>query len=203
MNASFRKSLLAGAIAALAASPVLAGGEYGTERTRPITQWGEGSTAGSPTAASGSQLHSMTPQELQGKQVVGANGEQLGEVASVVQSRAQNNIQLVVSTGGGMMGTGSEKQVAIPLNEFQVAGNELHLRATEQDLQARPEYSPQEFVALQPEDQPLSDFAAFEPMEGGAGMQQQGTGRNPILPGGGPEGRIRSLEERPGESIYD
>lgn len=204
MNVTFRKSLMAGAIAALISTPTWAGGgAYGEDPAAQQRSQQQSSQWGTGGAAASGQLQSMTPQELQGMQVIGANGEQLGEVEQVVQSRAESNIQLVVSTEGEM-GFTEQKRVAVPLDEFQLSGDQLQLSATEQELQARPEFASEQFVALQPEDQPLSDFAAFEPIQGeGSGMQQQQQGRNPILPGTSPEGRIRPLEEHPGESIYD
>ncbi len=205
MNTMFRKSLMAGAVAALFSVPAWAagyGGQEGTSadapRTRPLTQ-SPGTAAQSGTEQ---QLYSMTPQQLENKQVYGATGEQIGEVTSVVRGQDQQ-IHLVVSSGG-MMGVGGE-EVAVSLDEFQWQDGKLHLNTTQEELQARTPYMADRYVELQPADQPISDFAAFEPMQEGMdpsrGTQQQDFRQNPILQG--PEGRIRPIDPRPGDSIYE
>lgn len=153
MNVTFRKSMIAGAIAALFSAPLFAAGtgEYG-----PATDTG----AQSSMQSGSGQLSSMTPQQLRDMQVFDASGQQIGEVSSVVQSRAQSDIQLVISPGG-LMG-GDQKKVAVPLDEVQMTGDRLMLSETRQELEARPEFSAQQYVELQPTDQPISDFAAFE-----------------------------------------
>lgn len=166
MNNIFRKTLLAGAVAALAAAPMLAsaeGGKTGNERGevgQPTSQYRSG------TAESAS-LQGLTPSQLRGTEVVGPNGEQVGTVKAVVRSRDEKNIQAVISAGG-MMGMG-DREVAVPLNSLRYDGDKLRISATEEQLKARPEYQSEKFVELEPSDQPISEFSAFETVPGERG----------------------------------
>ena len=167
MNAIFRKSLLAGAVAALAASPVLAGGEAGKTHDQSGTYqhmersetWKSDKHSRSEMGAS-SQVQAMTPSQLRGTEVVGPGGEEVGSVAAVVRSRQDKNIQAVISAGG-VLGMG-DREVAVPLDSLRYDGEKLRISSTEEQLKARPEYKSEQFVELEPTDQPISEFSAFE-----------------------------------------
>jgi len=172
MNAKIRKSLMAGLIATVFTSPVWAA-DAGTQSAptgQPQTmERGSTGATGSSGAQSGAQdtsnpLYSMTPQQLRRMDVVDATGEEIGSVQSVVRSRDQENIQLVIGAGG-FLGVGG-KEVAIPLNEVSLVGDKLHLSSSKAELESRPQYQQDQYVELQPADQPISDFAAFEPSSG-------------------------------------
>ena len=175
MNPTYRKSLLAGAIAVFVATPVWAGGEGDKTHKTPAagtsqqmnqpgsSTYGAGSAAGSASGAAAtadSQVQSMTPRELEGKDVVGRGGEEIGSVKEVVRSRDERNIQVVISAGG-VLGMG-DKKVAVPLDQLTVQDGKLHISATEDELKAKPEYQSEKFVELEPTDRPISEFSAFE-----------------------------------------
>jgi len=160
MKATIRKSLIAGAITALVSVPVWAGDMGDQSGARGTT--GSTGAYSSGTHSASSSLYSLTPQELRRMDVVDASGEDIGNVSSVVRSRDQENIQLVISSGF----LGSGKTVAVPLNEVSLMGDKIQLNASRADLEARPEFQQDQFVELQPSDQPISDFAAFEPLPG-------------------------------------
>lgn len=158
MSARIRKSMMAGAIAALISAPVWAQGEAGS----PGATGSPG--AGMSSQSASSPLYSMTPQQLRRMEVVDATGENIGSVRSVVRSRDQENIQLVVSSGG-FLGVGG-KETTIPLDQVNLAGDKIQLSSTKAELEGQPEYQPEQYVELEPADQPISDFAAFEPTPG-------------------------------------
>jgi len=159
MKAAIRKSLIAGAITAMMSVPAWAGDMGDQSGARGATG---SSGAYSSTQSASSSLYSLTPQELRRMDVVDASGEDIGNVSSVVRSRDQENIQLVISSGF----LGSGKTVAVPLDEVSLMGDKIQLNASRADLEGRPEYQQEQFVELQPADQPISDFAAFEPLPG-------------------------------------
>lgn len=180
MNAIFRKSLLAGAVAALAATPMLASAEGGKtyhETGQPTSEY----RSGTATSAS---VQGLTPSQLRGTEVVGPSGEEVGTVKAVVRSRDEKNIQAVISAGG-MMGVG-DRQVAVPLNSLRYDGEKLRISATEEQLKARPAYQSEKFVELEPADQPISEFSAFETVPGDAGTTWDRSGtheRGDMMPG--------------------
>lgn len=163
MKTIFRRTLLAGAVAALAATPMLAGAEGGKtyhEAGQPTSEYKAG------TAASAS-LQGLTPSQLRGTEVLGPSGEEVGTVKAVVRSRDEKNIQAVISAGG-MMGMG-DREVAVPLSSLRYDGDKLRISATEEQLKARPAYQSEKFVELEPSDQPISEFSAFETVPGDSG----------------------------------
>lgn len=159
MKPIFRKSLIAGAVAVFAASPVWAAGDKAdksaAERSATTTQ-----------TTAGAQIQNLTPRELEGKDVVGQNGDEIGSVKEVVRSRDQGNIQVVISSGG-VMGVGA-KDIAVPLDQLSLRDGKLHMSATEDELKAKTEYRSEQFVELEPTDRPISEFSAFEPTPGEA-----------------------------------
>lgn len=178
MNAGLRKSLVAGAIAALVSVPGWAAGEAGST--------GAAGTSGAQMSSeqASNPLYSMTPQQLQDMDVVSATGEEIGSVSKVVSGRAQEGIQLVISSGG-VAGVGG-KEVAVPLNEASLQGDKIQVSSSKAELEAQPEYQAEQFVEVQPADQPISDFAAFEPLAPGQeGQQQPGRTGEPTQPEGG------------------
>lgn len=156
MKSNYRKSLLAGAVAALVAVPMGAAADvypdydYDT-RLQMRTQSG---------ATGQRQVQALTPGQLRGTEVVGINGEPIGSVKTVVQSRQDQNIHAVISAGG-FLGVG-DREITVPLDRMRYEDGKLRLSATEDELKARPEYRPEQFAELQPKDQRISEFSAFE-----------------------------------------
>lgn len=151
--------------------------EAGQQKDKQMQSGHEGAATGSgaaagATAAAGSQgmerqgrrmdhpLYSMSPEELQGQDVMGADGQKLGTVSKVVSDRSSGRIHVVVS-GGGFMGIASRENV-FPLDNIQMEGGNLRVHVTEQEVEGSNEYTEDAYVAVEPEDRPISEFAAFE-----------------------------------------
>ncbi|CAI08688.1 PRC-barrel domain-containing protein [Aromatoleum aromaticum] len=163
MKISYRKSLLAGAVAVLVATPAWAGTE--ASKTNDNMPRAEGTQSTNPRmdtsrANPGSVVYTMTPRELRGKDVIGPGGDEIGSVKAVVHSRQEKNIQAVISAGG-FLGIG-DKEITLPLDQLQFVDGKLRVSASEEELKARPEYQPEQFVELEPADQPITEFSAFE-----------------------------------------
>lgn len=159
MHPTFRKSLVASAIAVFVATPVWAGEG---DKTYKSPAAGTSQQMNQPGAAStaASALQTMTPRELKGKDVVGQNGKEIGSIKEVVRSRNERNIQVVISAGG-TLGVG-DKKVAVPLDQLSYRDGKLHISATEEELKAKPKFQSEQFVELEPTDRPISEFSAFE-----------------------------------------
>jgi sporulation protein YlmC with PRC-barrel domain len=189
MNIKYRKSLLAGVIATLMASPGLLAAEQ-MQAPQPDSER-HGQQMGDSPAPSGKPIQSepssvepamnpaagttqgddtllsaLTPQHLKKMDVVGASGEKIGKVEDVVRSREDGLIYAVVSSGG-ILGIGA-KEIPVSLQELQVYGDKLRIGTTEDDLRSWAEYQKDQYVDLKPANQPISEFAAFEvtPPEG-------------------------------------
>ena len=183
MNIKYRKSLLAGVIATLMAAPGWLAAQQ-LQSPQPDSGRYELSAGGAPSA-SGDQIRSLpegampashpagdtthdndtllsalTPRHLMHMEVVGVSGEKIGKAENVVRSREDGFIYVVVSSGG-VLGIGA-KEVTVPFKELEVQGNQLLIGTTKDDLQRWPEYQEDQYVALEPSNKPISDFAAFE-----------------------------------------
>lgn len=151
MSSMKRKSMLAVAITALVAVPVGAmAGTYGE---------GPGEHQMHSQMGMSGQLQTMTPSQLRGTEVVGANGETIGTVKTVVQSRQEKSIQAVVAASG--LGLG-DKEITVPLDRMRYEDGKLRLSASADELKARPAYRAEQYVEVRPTDQPISEFSAFE-----------------------------------------
>jgi len=185
MSSIYRKSLLAGAIAALVAVPMGAAAD---------TTYQEGQTKHqlkSQMHGTG-QVQSMTPSQLRGTEVIGVNGEQIGSVKTVVRSRQDKNIHAVISAGG-FLGVG-DKEITVPLDRMRYEDGKLRLSATEDELKARPTYRPEQYVELQPRDQPISEFSAFETVPDRSTPYR---GKGPMWDGGTRGGAYDAYPEAP------
>jgi len=183
MNIKYRKSLLAGVIATLMAAPgwltaqQLQAPQPDSERhgqqmgdspapsgkpiqSEPSSMEPAMNPAGAATQGDDTLLSALTPQHLKQMDVVGASGEKIGKVEDVVRSREDGLIYAVVSSGG-ILGIGA-KEIPVTLQELQVHGDKLRIGTTEDDLRSWAEYQEDQYVELNPSDQPISEFAAFE-----------------------------------------
>ncbi|AYH41995.1 PRC-barrel domain-containing protein [Azoarcus sp. DN11] len=157
MSSMKRKSMLAVAITALVAVPAGAlAGMYGE---------GPGSHQMHSQMGTSGQLQTMTPSQLLGTEVVGTNGETIGTVKTVVQSRQEKNIQAVIAASG--LGLGN-REIAVPLDSMRYEEGKLRLSASADELKARPAYRAEQYVEVRPTDQPISEFSAFETVSGRA-----------------------------------
>lgn len=99
---------------------------------------------------SGQSLESMSPDEIVGKAVVSAEGEEIGEVQEVVEDPASGDKFAVVDVGG-FLGVG-QKSVVIALNELQTSASgedRLESNLTRETLQTKSEYTPGEYEPVQ------------------------------------------------------
>lgn len=168
MSSMRRKSMLAVAITALVAVPVGAlAGSYGE---------GPGGHQMHSQMGTSGQLQTMTPSQLRGTEVIGANGETIGSVKAVVQSRQEKNIQAVIAGFG-------DKDITVPLDRMRYEDGKLRLSASADELRARPAYRAEQYVEVRPTDQPISEFSAFETVSDKAAPQRGSTwdrgSRNP------------------------
>jgi hypothetical protein len=190
MNKGYRKTLLAGAIAALIAGPVL-GAEYDaqtpatpgmtpeqpvqeTPQSSPSTPQPMDEQAGTeqPAADEVNSMLALTPDDLHRQEVIGSDGEAIGRISDVVSDRGGADIYAVISTGGFLGLIGGSKHV-VPLSELRLEEQKLHLSATQEELAAREEYTEDQYVIVQPDDRPISEFSAFEQQPQEPEQQQQ------------------------------
>jgi hypothetical protein len=144
---------------------------------------GTSGTAGSSSLSSGAgatawannPLGQKTPEDLEGMKVVDANNEHIGEIDKVVHSRQNDNIFAVISFGG-VLGMG-EKKVLVPFSDLQQGQNDQQLQISrgKEELKTAQQYDKDQYVELQPEDRPISEFARFESSPGSSRAGQSGT----------------------------
>lgn len=93
------------------------------------------------TETTTSAAQSGTPQgttELIGADVIGQEGDDVGDLENVLVDD-QGNATHVVIGHGGWMGLG-EKEVAVPLSQIQVSGGRIQVMVPDQQLADMPEY---------------------------------------------------------------
>jgi sporulation protein YlmC with PRC-barrel domain len=175
MNITYRKSLLAGMIATLMAAPgglaaqQLQAPQADSERQgqqigdapAPVTAAPETNPAsGALILGTDPLLSALTPQNLEQMEVIDVSGEKIGKVEDVVRSREDGLIYVVVRSGG-ILGIGT-KAIPVPLESLRVQGDALRIATTADDLRSRPEYEEDQYAELDPANQPISEFSAFE-----------------------------------------
>jgi sporulation protein YlmC with PRC-barrel domain len=191
MSTKFRKTLLAGAIAALVSAPLWAqqeipdapGAAPQTESGQPMAAPPAGSQTepypARETRGMSNPLYSKTPSDLRRGEVIDATGEKVGTIKAVVSDPGHQDIHAVISSGG-ILGFRA-KEILVSFDELQLADdNKVQVTATKQELQERSEYVSGDYVELEA-DRPISEFSAFEPMHepepgalpgGGAGSER-------------------------------
>ncbi len=118
-------------------------------------QAGTPGQTGQTGMSGGQDLASMSPDQIVGKTVVSAEGEEIGEVQEVVQDPASSE-QFAVVDVGGFLGVG-QKSVVIAFSELQTSsgGDRLESNLTREGLQTKTEYSPEEY-------EPVTDSGSGE-----------------------------------------
>lgn len=91
-------------------------------------------------------------EDYDGKDVINAKGDKLGEVEKLVVSTGDQQVYAVIGVGG-FLGIG-EKEVAVPLEQLQPQGEKLTLTSgiTEDELKSSMPYNESEFSAFEPEE---------------------------------------------------
>lgn len=189
MNTKIQKTLVAAAITALIALPASAAedaSKYETEAPQSETgqaadvlpRTGNEPEQASPameadpaapdmaapgTSATDNPLYARTPEELRRVEVIDRTGEKVGQIKTIVLGPERNTAHAVVSSGG-VLGLGA-REVVVSLDELHPAeGDRLQVNTSEEELRAREDYVPEQFVELEA-DRPISEFSAFEPIE--------------------------------------
>ena len=101
----------------------------------------------------------LTVQELEDKDVMAPNGEELASIDQVVKSNRSDELALVIESGG-VMGVGSRKSV-LPLSEVSLENDEI-VWSSEKKVEQLPEYSDSQFVSIQQKGQTIEDFLSGE-----------------------------------------
>ena len=162
-----------------AQQPGTAGAEMGSQtETDTSTQMQAPSSADSQAgieqdSSMSTSTMAYNPKDYDGKRVINANGDKVGEVEKLVISTGDQQVYAVIGVGG-FLGIG-EKDVAIPLEQLQPQGEDLTLASgiTEDELKNSMEYNESEFSAFEPEkrgaadqpgaqDQPMRESAPIE-----------------------------------------
>lgn len=101
----------------------------------------------------GQSLDTMSPDEIVGKAVVSAEGEEIGDVQEVVQDAASGE-QFAVVDVGGFLGVG-QKSIVIGFDELKVSGDDrLQSDLTRETVQTETEYSPGDYEPVSGSNQP-------------------------------------------------
>jgi sporulation protein YlmC with PRC-barrel domain len=190
MTMKFRKTLIAGAIAALtagtawAADPPKYGSDApattGTEQparndasppreSQPMGQSMDRQTQRSDESGPASArkgIYTRSADSLTGTEVVDGTGEKIGKVKQIVLSSDRKSAHAVISEGG-LLGMGA-REVRVSLDQLTPIDDKLEWRVTKQQIEVMEEHTPGQFVELKG-DAPISgeitEFSAFEPMK--------------------------------------
>lgn len=115
----------------------------GYEKASPSKTGAASETPGAASSTDTSQSTisgGITAEELVGRNVVNRQGENVGEVESLVVQPKKNEVHAVISIGG-FLGIG-DRDVAIPLKDLEIGDDNVTLMSqqTKEDLEALPEY---------------------------------------------------------------
>lgn len=139
-----RKELIgaASALALIAGGALAAGGSSGSSSTSSSPS-GSGSSAAQQSQQGGAMQSSRASVEkLMGKDVVGSDGEKIGEISDVILDPQSGQARQLVISSGGFLGIG-EKQIAVDFQSAQpVPGkDDLRLQSlTQADVRTLPEF---------------------------------------------------------------
>ncbi|HEX2256097.1 MAG TPA: PRC-barrel domain-containing protein, partial [Afifellaceae bacterium] len=112
-------------------------GQEGEQQQAAATQGGD-ATANQPA---GGQMQTIAASDIEGMEVVNAEGEQIGTAEGLVQSAQDNKLYLVINQGG-FLGLG-EKRVALSLDGMLLAGDRIVIpNVTDEQIAAFPAFEP-------------------------------------------------------------
>lgn len=103
-----------------------------------------------------SAIMQMQASELQGRSLVSPDGEMLGTITNVVQSKEDQSLHAVVSVGG-FMGVGADR-VTYPIADLDVRGDDIVASTTMDQLQQRTAYNEADYTFVA-DDQRLAAVA--------------------------------------------
>jgi sporulation protein YlmC with PRC-barrel domain len=191
MNMKFRKTLIAGAIAALTTGTAWAAEtpKYGSDAPattgieqparddtkvrnapqsseQPMGMQTQRSDKSGPSSAD-KVIYTRSADSLAGADVVDGDGEKIGDVKQVVLAADRKSAHAVISEGG-ILGIGG-REVRVSLDELTpLDDDKLQWRVTKEQVEMLEEHTPGQFVEIKG-DTPISgeitEFSAFEPMK--------------------------------------
>jgi sporulation protein YlmC with PRC-barrel domain len=111
----------------------------------------------------------MTPNDLDGREVIGSDGKKIGNVKAIVSRQNSNDVHAVISSGG-FLGIGST-DILVPLNELKSVGDkQLQAEFSQAAVDSQPKYATPEYENLD-KDRPISEFFADNPSPDGEAQQ--------------------------------
>lgn len=140
MKTNLHKTFVASAIGSLLIAPVFVTGQasdhprermgtQGEEHGDALSSMGAGhGEMAQRTAPRAKPLLDRTPEEMEGLDVIGADGEKVGEISGMVMEVDRQSVHAVVSSGG-ILGLG-EMAIAVPFDELQWVGEGLQLTSS-------------------------------------------------------------------------
>ncbi|QJR81631.1 PRC-barrel domain-containing protein [Alteromonas pelagimontana] len=93
--------------------------------------------------------------ELEGKDLINSQGEDVGEISEVVQNNQDKQLSLVIESGG-IMGVGESKSV-LPLDEVTLENNKI-VWDKNKDPEQLPEFNESQYVALNQKEKTVEDY---------------------------------------------
>jgi sporulation protein YlmC with PRC-barrel domain len=107
-------------------------------------------------------LMNMQAKQIQGKPVVNAQGEKLGNVSKIAQNKTDKSIAAVISIGG-FLGMGAKK-IAVPIDQLQLQENKLvwNKSITKEQLKQQPEFQQAQFSNVD-ENKTLAEVSGAAP----------------------------------------
>lgn len=201
MNTNYRKTLIAAAVAALISAPAWSatdapGSSTDAAKSRDSQSQSQGAYSRSGESrsldgaarakASNNPLYNFTPDDLNGLEVIGSDGESIGEIKTVVMDRSRDDVHAVI-TSGGILGVGV-RETLVPFAELKLVGDhKVQANLTEESLKSRPEYKAEQYGVLE-SNRPVSDFSAFEPTVSPSGQSSSRAGSDSSRSAAGVQG---------------
>lgn len=106
-------------------------------------------------------FYSRTPDELSGMDVIGADGETIGKIKTVVMDENGMDIHAVISSGG-VLGIG-DRETVVPLDELTMRQDDkVGSKLTAETIESRPEFEAERYGVME-SDRRISDLSAFKP----------------------------------------
>ena len=116
-------------------------------------------TTTTTTQQTNSGILAMKVEDLEDKDVYGADGKEVGEIDEVVRGNGQ--LYAVMEAGGNWLGMGEDKFL-VPISQFTMQGDKLTLPITEQQATSLQKWQDgnNEFAEVEDDDQTLSEAQA-------------------------------------------
>jgi len=162
MNPKLRRALLATTIAALFGAPALVTGQE-QDAPQGLGPQVEETAVVPGTAAPAHPLFHHTPEDLEGREVIGPDGEPVGTIKDVVMDPQHQSVHAVISSGG-LLGLG-QRRYAVHFDELRLEDDELHLTTSREVLRERGRYEPDRYIEFADRDRPIRETALLWPGE--------------------------------------